>query len=146
MHSRILIWLNTIGCLVLVGLVVVQWRGELRANHELGGLRNELAAAQAHADEVAARCQALERDLSVLKESAQQSSDALNAMRADAATKDARLGELDAALAEANTRLAEWRTAIAQRDEQITKLNAENAEARRRLDDAIAKLKAAGAR
>jgi predicted nucleic acid-binding Zn-ribbon protein len=61
-------------------------------------------------------------------------------------TKDTRIAELEAALKQAGGDVGKWQAAIAQRDDRIQKLEAEVAEARRRLNEAVTKLKAAGAR
>lgn len=146
MSARTITWINAIGCLVLVALVVVQWRGEYVSGRELAGLRVSLAEANAKAAEETARCVALERDLQVLKEAAEQSGKAVESGKSVAMTKDARIAELEAALKQAGGDVGKWQAAIAQRDDRIRKLEAEVAEARRRLNEAVAKLKVAGAR
>lgn len=146
MSARTITWINAIGCLVLVALVVVQWRGEYVSGRELASLRTSLAEANAKAAEETARCVALERDLQVLKEAAEQSGKAVESGKSVAMTKDARIAELEAALKQAGGDVGKWQAAIAQRDDRIRKLEAEVAEARRRLNEAVAKLKVAGAR
>lgn len=146
MNVRTITWINAIGCLVLVTLVVVQWRGEYVSGRELASLRTSLAEANAKTAEETARCVALERDLQVLKEAAEQSGKAVESGKSVAMTKDARIAELEAALKQAGGDVGKWQAAIAQRDDRIRKLEAEVAEARRRLNEAVAKLKAAGAR
>ena len=98
------------------------------------------------AAEQSARCAALERDLQVLKEAAEQSGKAVESGKSAAMSKDARIAELEAALKQAGGDVGKWQAAIAQRDERIRKLEVELSEARRRLNEAVAKLKAAGAR
>ena len=146
MNARTITWINAIGCLALVALVVVQWRGEYVSGRELANLKNSLAEANTKAAEETARCVALERDLQVLKDAAEQSGKAVESGKSVAMTKDARIAELEAALKHAGGDVGKWQAAIAQRDDRIRKLEAEVAEARRRLIEAVAKLKAAGAR
>ncbi len=146
MNARTITWINAIGCLVLVALVVVQWRGEYVSGRELASLRTSLTEAKTKAAEESARCVALERDLQVLKEAAEQSGKAVESGKSVAMTKDARIAELEEALKQAGGDVGKWQAAIAQRDDRIQKLEAEVAEARRRLNEAVAKLKAAGAR
>lgn len=146
MNARTITWINAIGCLVLVALVVVQWRGEYVSGRELANLKNSLAEANTKAAEETARCVALERDLQVLKDAAEQSGKAVESGKSVAMTKDTRIAELEAALKQAGGDVGKWQAAIAQRDDRIRKLEAEVAEARRRLNEAVAKLKAAGAR
>jgi chromosome segregation ATPase len=146
MNARTITWINAIGCLVLVALVVVQWRGEYVSGRELTNLRTSLAEANAKTAEETARCVALERDLQVLKEAAEQSGKAVESGKSVAMTKEARIAELEAALKQAGGDVNKWQAAIAQRDDRVRKLEAEVAEARRLLNEAVAKLKAAGAR
>mgnify|MGYP000008647089 FL=1 len=146
MNARTLTWINAIGCLLLIALIVVQWRGEYVSGRELVGLRTSLAEANAKLAEETARCVALERDLQVLKEAAEQSGKAVESGKSVGMTKDARIAELDAALKQASGDVGKWQAAIVQRDERIRKLEAELNEARRRLNEAVTKLKAAGAR
>jgi chromosome segregation ATPase len=146
MNARTITWINAIGCLALVALVVVQWRGEYISGRELAHLRTSLAEANTKATEETARCVALERDLQVLKDAAEQSGKAVESGKSVAMTKDARIAELEEALKQAGGDVGKWQAAIAQRDDRIQKLEAEVAEARRRLNEAVAKLKAAGAR
>lgn len=146
MNARTITWVNAIGCMVLVALVVVQWRGEYVSGRELASLRISLSEANAKTAEETARCVALERDLQVLKEAAEQSGKAVESGKSVAMTKDARIAELEAALKQAVGDVGKWQAAIAQRDDRIRKFEAEVAESRRRLNEAVAKLKAAGAR
>jgi chromosome segregation ATPase len=146
MNARTLTWINAIGCLALVALVVVQWRGEYVLGREVAVLRTSLAEANAKLAEETTRCVALERDLQVLKDAAEQSGKAVESGKSSAMTKDARIAELESALKRAGGDVDKWQSAIAQRDDRIRKLDAELNEARRRLNEAVAKLKAAGAR
>jgi chromosome segregation ATPase len=146
MNARTLTWINAIGCLLLVALVVVQWRGEYVLDREVAVLRTSLAEANAKLAEETTRCVALERDLQVLKDAAEQSGKAVESGKSSAMTKDARIAELESALKRAGGDVDKWQSAIAQRDDRIRKLDAELNEARRRLNEAVAKLKAAGAR
>lgn len=146
MNARTLTWINAVGCLALVALIVVQWRGEHAADRDMAVLRTSLMEADAKAAEQSARCAALERDLQVLKEAAEQSGKAVESGKSAAMSRDARIAELEAALKQAGGDVGKWQAAIAQRDERIRKLEVELSEARRRLNEAVAKLKAAGAR
>jgi len=146
MNARTFTWINAIGCLALVALIVVQWRGQYVADRELASLRVSLAEVTAKAAEESARCVALERDLQVLKEAAEQSGKAVESGKSASMTKDSRIAELESALKRAGGDVDKWQYAIAQRDDRIRKLEGELGEARRRLNEAVAKLKAAGAR
>ena len=69
MKSRVLPILNAVGCLILAGLVVVQWNKEHAVDQKMTKLGGELTAAREQAAAEAKRAAALERDISVLKES-----------------------------------------------------------------------------
>lgn len=146
MNARTITWVNATGCLMLVALIVAQWRAEHLAGKEMAGLRISLAEVSARAVEETARCAALERDLRVLKEAAEQSGKAVESGKSVVETKDARIAELEAVLKQAGGDVVKWQAAIAQRDERIRKLEAELNDARRRLNEAVTKLKAEGAR
>lgn len=146
MNARTLTWINAVGCMILVAFIVVQWREEYAAGRELARLRISLAESNAKVAEETARCMVLERDLKVLKEAAEQSGKAVESGKSAVMSKDARIAELEVALKQAGGDVGKWQAAIAQRDDRIRKLEADAAEARRRLNEAVNKLKAAGAR
>jgi len=143
--SRALILINAIGCLALTGLVVVQWRKERATSERMVRVMAESAAANERAAEEGKRRAALERDIATLKEtidsiqkSAETSADAF-------AQKDQLANQLDAELKAAREQLTSWEAALKARDERIRTLDSNLAATRQRLDEAIRKLKAAGA-
>ena len=145
MKSRALILINAIGCLALTGLVVVQWRKERATSERMVRVMAESAAANERAAEEGKRRAALERDIATLKEtidsiqkSAETSADAF-------AQKDQLANQLDAELKAAREQLTSWEAALKARDERIRTLDSNLAATRQRLDEAIRKLKAAGA-
>lgn len=143
---RVLPILNAVGCLALAVLVVVQWQREHEAGRLVGRLREEIAAAHARAAEDARHRAALERDISVLKES-------IGSIQRTAEKTAAELEErqqlnlaLEAEIAAAREQLAVWDEAVKRRDERIATLDEELERTRKRLDEAIARLREAGAR
>lgn len=146
MTPRTLAILNAIGCLVLATLVVLQWRAERVVRKKTEQLRTELAASHEQAAAQAQRNAALERDIAVLKESIEATQKAAETAARGLAEKDELAGNLEAALAAAREQVSAWETALAARDERIRALEDDLAATRRRLEEAIAKLKAAGAR
>lgn len=145
MTARTLTLLNAVGCLVLIVLILAQWGKERLLHSDLAKVRIELAAATTRAAEEAGRRTALERDIEVLKE-------AITATQQAAETATRELGEkatlattLEAELKTAREQIAAWEAAIKARDERIQVLGTDLAATRKRLDEAVARLKAAAA-
>ena len=146
MNARVLPILNAIGCLVLTGLVAVQWLKERALNQDIDGLGNQLSEARRQAADEASRRSALERDIAVLKEAIESTQRAAETAAGDLAAKQQLADKLQADLTAATGQVAAWEAALKERDERIRQLDSDLAAARQRLDEAIAKLKAAGAR
>jgi chromosome segregation ATPase len=144
--SRVLPILNAVGCLVLAGLVVVQWNKELALDRKSARLGTELAAAKEQAAAEAKRAAGLERDISVLKESIESSQQASEEVARKFAEKVTQCAGLEAEMIIAREQVKTWQDAIATRDAKLRDLDAELTATRRRLDEAVTKLKAAGAR
>lgn len=136
--------LNAIGCLVLAAVVFTQWGKETRVDAAISKLRVEAAGFQNLAESEAKRAAILGRDIVVLKQSLEATH------RAALEATDA-LGQHDetgirAELAAAREQVEKWKTSIAERDAHIRKMASDLTATRRRLDEAIARLKQAGAR
>ncbi len=143
MTTRSLSIINAIGCLALTAIIVAQWRKERVSNGTITTLRTELAAAQSQAADEASHRAALERDITVLKETIAATQQAAEASAFALGEKDALASRLQTDLTTARNQVAAWETALKSRDEKIRTLDAELAAARKLLDEAIAKLKAA---
>ncbi len=152
--SRFLPIANLIGCLLITGIIVAQWLKERGLDSRIEGLNQQLVVSRDQYEGEKTRAAALERDVSQLKESVEstvkarkETEDAMAKMIADREALAA-----VAASSAANTNQAAqdqvktWEKAIADRDVKIKDLNASLTASRERLDEAIAKLKAAGAR
>lgn len=146
MTSRTLSIFNAVGCLLLTGVVIAQWRGERVLDGRLAALRTELGAAKSQAADEAKHRAALERDITVLKESIEATQQAAESSALVLADKDALATRLQAELDAAREQVAAWEAAIQARDERIRSLDADLSATRKRLDEAIANLKTAGAR
>lgn len=146
MNSRVLPILNAVGCLVLAGLVVVQWSKELALDQKLSRLGTELTTAKEQAATETKRAADLERDISVLKESIESSQQASEQATRKFAEKETQSASLEAEITVAREQVETWQSAIAARDAKLRSLNEDLSATRRRLDEAIAKLKEAGAR
>jgi chromosome segregation ATPase len=137
-----LVLVNAVGCLVLGLLLVLQWGKERDLDWRIHELKVRLVAVQ---DQYAAECERtkmLDQERSLLKESIQSMQRAAEETGKLLAARDARVAELEPQLAKLNEQLKTWQAAILQRDERIHALDADLSAARRRLDEAIAKLKA----
>ena len=146
MSPRALPILNAIGCLALTAVIVAQWRKERSLNGALAGLRTELAAANEQTAAESRRRTTLEHDIAVLKEAIEDTQQAAESSAHTLAEKDQLATQLQTDLDAARAQVTAWETALKTRDERIRSLDAELAAARKRLDAAIAKLKAAPAR
>ena len=145
--SRILPVLNLIGCLAITGIIVTQWLREVRHNEKIERLDNELSDARALAEAERKRADTLQGDVDQLKDSVesimQARREAEEDMAARIAASDARVEETAKA---AEEQIASWQKAVADRDARIRQLDSQLAATRERLDEAIGKLKEAGAR
>ena len=146
MKRRALPILNAIGCLALTVLVVVQWRHERLRDATLAGLAAELAAAHEQAAGEAKRRAAVERDIAVLKEAIEATQRSAESAARSLTEKEQAATQLQTELVTAREQVATWEAALKARDERIRTLDANLASTRKRLDEAIAKLKAVGAR
>jgi len=143
MISRALPVINAIGCLALTAVIVAQWRKERALDAVLAGLRYELAAANDQTAAESRRRATLERDIAVLKQAIEATQQAAESSAGELAEKDELASQLQADLAAARTRVTTWETALKARDDRIRLLDKDLAATRKRLDEVIAKLKAA---
>ncbi|MBC7980797.1 MAG: hypothetical protein H7Y36_09570 [Armatimonadetes bacterium] len=146
MKFRVLPVLNFIGCLVLTAVVISQWLKERATNEELIGLKSELNAAREISAEETKRALNLERDIAVLKQSIKSTQAAAEESSRTLAETTTRASDLENEITASREQIKAWEAAIAARDEKLKALNLDLTAARKRLDAAVAKLKAAGAR
>ncbi len=143
MTSRILILINSIGCVALIGLTALQWAKERVLHATLDTTRAELAAETARSAEHARQQTALERDIALLKESLTSTQQAAETAARELGEKSTLAATLDTELKTAREQITIWETAIKARDERIANLTTDLAATRKRLDEAIARLNAA---
>lgn len=146
MTPRTLPLVNAIGCLALTGLVVAQWFRERSMRDELVQTQAKLSLSLQQTDEETKRRAALERDIAVLKETIESAQKAAEVSTNDIVEKDRTVTQLQADLTAAREQVTVWEVAMKTRDEQIRALGNNLSATRKRLEEAIAKLKAAGAR
>lgn len=153
MKQSIFTIVNAVGCLLMLGIVISQW-GQNETKR-----RDYLALQKKHHDEQQGRLEAerraesFETDLAELKralEATQKAAEeAANAGKAQADLMATATSERDKASAERDALLGQiktWEEAIKLRDGKLAEQNATIKALREKLDEAIAKLKKAGAR
>lgn len=151
--SRFLPWLNAAGCLVLVGFILLQWRGGQALTRQLHESRSrEILESNARMDAEKAVAQ-LQSDLDGLKVSIDSIRSAAESAEKERAAKAAEVERLAAALVTAQDAVKTWElavkerdAAIAARDGKLRELSDALVATRKRLDEAVAELKKAGAR
>ncbi len=146
MKTRVLPLINAFGCLVLTGLVVFQWSAQRESTLTIRGLKSAAAESQLKAKEDAKRRAALERDIATLKESITAIQQSSESALQSAAEKEKTAAQLQAELDAAREQLKLWDAAMQARDTRIKELDTALIATRKRLDEAIERLKAAGAR
>lgn len=142
--SRILPIVNLVGCVLITGIIVAQWLKERGLGGRIDALNQQLVTARDQYAAEKTRAATLESDVAQLKESVEatvrsrkEAEDALAKLIAGRETEAASAAQA------ARVQVENWEKAIAERDAKIRELNENLAAARQRLDEAIAKLKAA---
>jgi hypothetical protein len=144
--QRLLPILTLLGCLVISGVIFAQWFKERGLDRRIESLAAELQTSRAETAAERLRAAALGRDVAQLKESIESAAAARRESETAAAQALADQQSQAAAMAAAAAdQVKAWEKAIAERDAKIEQLAADLAAARARLDEAVKKLKAAGA-
>jgi chromosome segregation ATPase len=145
--------INAIGCLVLAGFILIQWQGGQSLSRELHQSRSrEILETNARLEaEKAARD--LRADMDGLKASIDSIQQAAAIAEQEMAAKVEEARGLAGLVAEAQAQIKTWEEAVKARDEAIVARDAKLKEldealvaTRKRLDEAVAELKKAGAR
>ena len=138
--------LNAVGCLFLVGFIVVQWNDGQKLQKKLNTALINERNTQNEKIEVEKRVFQLQSDVDNLKSS-------VDLMKAEAEEAKKKIADGELLAHQLHTGLTfnfahfeALNTAIEQRNGQIESLNSSLVATRRRLDEAIEKLKQAGAR
>lgn len=145
---------NLIGCCAISAVILVQWFKERGSDEKIRGLNERVAAETARYEAEKKRALLLESDVIQLKESigslAKTRNEIEEAMAKMIAEREAHAASINAAVSLANQanleKVKTWQEAIAVRDTKIRELNASLSATRARLDEAVEKLKTAGAR
>jgi chromosome segregation ATPase len=152
--SRILPIANLIGCLLITGIIIAQWLKERGIQDRVVVLNEQLASARETLEAEQKRATALESDVAQLKaaveatfQARKQSEEAMAKLIAEREAQAATAANAVASNQETIVKQTEvWEKALAERDAKLRELNASLTATRARLDEAVGKLKAAGAR
>ena len=147
MTSRFLPILNLVGCILITGVIFFQWRKEQNLDKRVRSISQELVTSRQQTAEAETRAMVLDGDVAQLKESIEATAAAHQLVEQENARLASEHNEKMATIATAaEEQVKAWQAAIAQRDAKIEELGASLSAARKRLNEAIAKLKQAGAR
>jgi septal ring factor EnvC (AmiA/AmiB activator) len=161
MKKHLFTIINAVGCLLLLGVVLLQWRQNELQRHAFRNVQKELRSTEGTRDEALDRAASLSADIADLKtaltaaqKSAEESALAQKAQSDQLATltaeRDQLIAQRDAQNKEltdqVTAQVTEWQEAIKKRDATIKEQNALIEAQRLKLNEAIAKLKQAGAR
>ena len=158
--NRLLPVINALGCLLLVGFIVIQWFGSQKLATQLHQARNREILETNARIEAEKRADQIQSDIDGLKASVDSIQKAAEVAEDELASKNEEISKLATGLAQATEQIVMLEGAVKERDEAILKRNAAITErdlklkdlngqlvaTRKRLDDAIAELKKAGAR
>lgn len=146
MSSRVLTILNALGCLALTGLIATLWLKERDMASEIVSIAKERDSARSEIQKLISRRTALEGDIATLKESLASTQQAAESATGELTAKSELATQLQTDLDTARTQVTTWESALKERDTRIETLQSELTKTRTRLDEAIAKLKQAGAK
>lgn len=145
MKPPILPILNAIGCLILTALVVILWNHERSLNRALELANVRVTKTQTLFDTETQRATALERDISVLKESIQATQESAEKTSGLLDQKESQNQTLQSEISAAREQVTVWQSSLTERDTKLRELSGELTSTRSRLDSAVAKLKAGAA-
>lgn len=143
MIPRILPILNALGCLAMLVLVVVQWGRERDTGRRLDDANRSLAISRGETSAAQTRIRLLENDIAALKESVEATQKSAESTARELTESSVAAGNLRTELDAMRARVVEWETAVKQRDERIRELNRDLEATRKRLQEAIDRIKAA---
>lgn len=151
--ARLLPIINAVGCLVLIAFILIQWLDDSALNKKLNSVETALihetnarTSAEFHSQKLQQDIDGLKASIDSIRKDAEEHEKSLEASNAEVTA-------LNAGLLTAQENAKAWEEAlktrdeaIAKRDEKIKELNTSVISTRKRLDEAIAELKKAGAR
>lgn len=158
--TRQLSIINAVGCLVLVGFILVQWLDGKAVSKELHDARSQTIVEKNARMELEERAKLLQSDVNGLKASIESIQTAADLAEKKFTEQSLQLDLTTKGLEDAQIKVKEWEEAVKSRDEAIAlrdaklkettdkmaQLNSSLVSTRKRLDEAVAELKKAGAR
>jgi peptidoglycan hydrolase CwlO-like protein len=159
-NPKVLPIINAVGCVVLVGFILVQWFGGQLLSKELHEAKSREINEKNARFEAEKKAKTLQSDIEGLKGSVDSLRQATDDAQKLVELKEEDIAKFSAALEEAKAKILTWEQAVKERDEALQKRDAALAErdsklkeingqlvaTRKRLDEAVAELKKAGAR
>ena len=153
MKQNLFTIVNAVGCVVLLIIVSLQWQQSEQQRKAYRTIQMKEHAANEAKAEAVTRADALMVDLTELKQSLMETQKTADAAGQLHQQKLVELGTTKAAYDQAAAErdalkksITEWEAALALRDRTITEQNASMIALRKKLDEAIAQLKKAGAK
>ena len=153
MKQNLFTIVNAVGCVVLLIIVSLQWQQSEQQRKAYRTIQMKEHAANDAKAEAVTRADALMVDLTELKQSLMETQKTADAAGLLHQQKLVELGITKAAYDQAAAErdalkksITEWEAALALRDRTITEQNASMIALRKKLDEAIAQLKKAGAK
>ena len=144
---RLLPLLNLAGCLILTGLVIFQWLKERDLGQRLTGITQQLHTTRDQYDSEKIRATALESDIAQLKAATESTVKAREETETALAKMTAeRDSQVTTTQQTHQAQAALWEKAITDRDAKLGELATTLTATRKRLDEAISKLKQAATR
>lgn len=146
MTLKVLPILNAVGCLFLVGFVVVQWQDNQNLEKDLRAARLAERITQNEKIEVEQKVIALQTDVDSLKASIELMKKEADDAKKKIADGEELAGFLNRGIVYTSAYLQAMEKAVEERNARISELSGSLAATRKRLDDAVAELRKAGAR
>ena len=144
-HSLITV-INAIGCVILLGIVVMQWIQSEDQRKSFRALQLDRQTIIAARDEAQKKITTLGSDIADLKASLAATQQAAEEATLAGKNQQDQLQSINTERDALRLQLTEWETAIKQRDAALAAQNTDLIALRKRLDEAIAALKKAGAK
>lgn len=151
--------INAVGCVVLVGFILIQWFGGRVLDKKLHDAQEREILEKNARFEAEKKVGQLQSDIQGLKDSVDSIRQAAEAAEKEVTLKNEEIAKFAAGLEEAKAKILTWEQAVKERDEALQKRDAALAErdskikevngqlvaTRKRLDEAVAELKQAAA-
>jgi chromosome segregation ATPase len=144
--------INAVGCFLLLGVVAVQWVQSEKRRADYRALQVQANALTEQRDEAVKRADSISQDLAEMKQALMETQKAADAAALTVKQQGEELtaattarDQTSAQLVALQTQVTQWEAAIKERDKAIEERQAALEALRKKLDEAIAQLKKAGA-